>query len=338
MSVTANSRQVLAGDIGGTKTRLAIYGQGKTRPVARAMASYSSRDASDLETIVARFLENHPEPADCACFAIAGPVIDGRCRTTNLPWHVSESQMKRRFGWEVRLVNDLAATAFGIPLLHSRELFALNKARPRKGENIALVAPGTGLGTSALICHGGEYVPIASEGGHVDFAPADETQVLLWRHMYRRYRHVSIERIVSGMGLLNIFSFLKETGRHRVPEWLARKIETGDPARTITEAALQKKEPLCMKALGMFTAVLGSIAGNLALTVLATGGVYLGGGIPPKILPALTDGVFMNAFTDKGRFKALLEKIPVRVILNDKAAILGAAHWALTKDRGDLIR
>lgn len=338
MSVTANSRQILAGDIGGTKTHLALYAQGKTRPVPKVIASYSSRDALDLETIVGRFLEKHPEPVDSACFAIAGPVIDGQCRTTNLPWHVSESQMKQRFGWEVQLVNDLAATAFSIPLLYSRELFALNKASPRQGKNIALVAPGTGLGTSVLTCHGGEYVPIASEGGHVDFAPSDEQQVLLWRYMAQRYRHVSIERIVSGMGLLNIFSFLKEAERHRVPGWLARNIEKGDPAQAITEAALQKKEPLCMKALGMFTTVLGSIAGNLALTVLATGGVYLGGGIPPKILPALTDGVFMNAFTNKGRFKALLEKIPVRVILNDKAAIFGAAHFALTKNQGDLTR
>ncbi|MBW1782067.1 MAG: glucokinase [Deltaproteobacteria bacterium] len=336
MSIERRGRQVLAGDIGGTKTHLARYFQGKTRPVARDMASYASRDAADLETLVARFLEKNPGPVDNACFAIAGPVIDGLCRTTNLPWQVSESHLTQRFGWHVRLVNDLAATALGIALLHSRELFALNTARPQKGKNIAIIAPGTGLGTSILSCHGGKYIPIASEGGHADFAPIDETHVLLWREMAQRYGHVSIERIVSGVGLLNIFFFLKNKERYRVPAWLVRNIENGDPARAIAEAALQEKEPLCIETLGMFTAALGSIAGNLALTVLATGGVYLGGGIAPKILPALTDGVFMSAFTNKGRFKALLEKIPVRVILNDKAAIIGAAHCALTKSLGDL--
>ena len=333
MSVAAENRQVLAGDIGGTKTNLALYSQGKTRPVPRIIVSYSSRGASDLETIVAQFLEKHPARITDACFAIAGPVIDGRCKTTNLPWDVSESRLKRRFGWDVRLINDLTATGLGIPLLYHRERYPLNTARPRKGENIALIAPGTGLGTSVLICQEGKYVPIASEGGHVDFAPTDETEALLWRYMYQHYGHVSIERIVSGMGLFNIFSFMKDSGRHRVPEWLTRDIEKGDPGRAISEAAIKRNDPLCKDVLRIFTSILGSIAGNLALTVLATGGVYLGGGIPPKILPALADGAFMNAFSNKGRFRDILENISVRVILNDHAAILGAAHCALTKTR-----
>ena len=154
--------------------------------------------------------------------------------------------------------------------------------------------------------------------------------------MYQRYGHVSIERIVSGMGLLNIFSFMRGAGRHRVPEWLAQDIDKNDPARAITEAAIKNNDPLCREVLSMFTSILGSIAGNLALTVLATGGLYLGGGIPPKILPALADGVFMNAFSNKGRFKDLLENISVRVILNDRAAILGAAHCALANNQGGL--
>lgn len=325
-------RLILAGDIGGTKTNLALYSQGKTRPVAQVIESYSSRNALDLESIVEQFLKKHPASITEACFAIAGPVIDGRCKTTNLPWDISERQIKRRFGWNVRLINDLAATALGIPLLYSRELYPLNKARPRKGGNIALAAPGTGLGTSVLVWHDGKYIPIPSEGGHVDFAPTDEAQVLLWRYMCKHYGRVSIERIVSGSGLLNIFSYLKETGRDQVPRWLARDIERMDPARAITEAAIQKKDPLCVKVLSMFTSILGSIAGNLALTVLATGGVYLGGGIPPKILPALADGGFMNAFANKGRFKDLLEKISVKVILNDRAAILGAARCVLEEE------
>ena len=322
-------RLILAGDIGGTKTNLALYSHGKTRPVTRVIESYSSRDAPGLETIVEQFFEKHPASITEVCFAIAGPVIDGRCKTTNLPWDVSERRMARRFGWNVRLINDLAATAFGIPLLYRRELYPLNRGRPRKGGNIVLAAPGTGLGTSVLVWHDGKYIPIPSEGGHVDFAPTDEDQVLLWRTMCKHYGHVSIERIVSGMGILNIFSYLKETGRDQVPGWLARDLERMDPARAITEAAIRKNDPLCVKVLSMFTSILGSISGNLALTVLATGGVYLGGGIPPKILPALADGVFMNAFADKGRFQGLLQKIPVSVILNDRAAILGAARYAL---------
>ena len=325
-------RLILAGDIGGTKTNLALYSHGKTRPVTQAIESYSSRDELDLESIVEQFFEKHPASISEACFAIAGPVIDGRCKTTNLPWDVSEQWIKQRFGWNVRLINDLAATALSIPLLHSRELHPLNNAMPQKGGNIALVAPGTGLGTSVLVWHDGKYIPIPSEGGHVDFAPTDKAQVLLWKYMYEHYGHVSIERVVSGMGILNIFSYLKETGRYQVPSWLAEDIERRDPARAITEAAIQKKDPLCVKVLSMFTSILGSIAGNLALTVLATGGVYIGGGIPPKILPALNDGVFMNAFANKGRFKDLLEKISVRVILNDRAAILGAARCALEED------
>ena len=336
MSLSGNDKWVLAGDIGGTKANLALYCEGKIRPVARVMEAYSSRDALDLESIVAQFLEKHPAPIAGACFAIAGPVIDGRCKTTNLPWDVSESQMKQRFGWDVRLINDLVATGLGIPLLYHRELYPLNTARPRKGENIALVAPGTGLGTSALTYHDGKYVPIPSEGGHIDFAPTDETQVLLWRHLYQRYGHVSIERIVSGMGILNIFSCLRQTEKYRVPEWLTNDMEARDPAQAITEAAMQRKDPLCVKVLSVFTSILGSIAGNLALTVLATGGVYLGGGIPPKILPALADGVFMNAFSNKGRFRDLLEKISVRVILNERTAILGAARCALENHHGDL--
>jgi glucokinase len=327
-------RLILAGDIGGTKTNLALYSHGKTRPVAQVIESYSSRNALHLVSIVEQFLEKHPASVIEACFAIAGPVIDGRCKTTNLPWDVSERRIKRQFGWNVRLINDLTATALGIPLLYSRELYPLNKARSRKGGNIALAAPGTGLGTAVLVWHDGKYIPISSEGGHVDFSPIDEAQALLWRHMHERYGHVSIERVVSGMGILNIFSYLKGTGRDQVPRWLAMDMERMDPARAITEAAIQKKDPLCVKALSMFTSILGSIAGNLALTVLATGGVYLGGGIPPKILPALADGVFMNAFLDKGRFQGLLEKIPVRVILNDRAALLGAARYALEEDLG----
>ncbi len=325
-------RLVLAGDIGGTKINLCIYSKGKTRPLPQVTEAYPSRGGPDLETILERFVERHPASLAGACLAIAGPVIGGRSKLTNLPWEVSETRIKERFGWRVRLINDLAANALAVGFLNSRELYALNAARRKKGHNIALIAPGTGLGTSILTFIKGTYVPIASEGGHVDFAPTNETEVLLWGYLYQRYGHVSIERVVSGMGFAAIFHCLKEARNYRIPGWLTRDIKERDPARAIADAAINRGEPLCVEVLRIFCSILGSVAGNLALTALATGGVYLGGGIPPKILPALSDGVFMNSFTHKGRFKELLEKIPVRVILNERAALLGAAHYALERD------
>jgi glucokinase len=220
------------------------------------------------------------------------------------------------------------ATAQAIPLLHRNEVLALNRIKTRKGQNLSLVAPGTGLGEALLVFQNGQYIPMSSEGGHADFSPNSEAEITLWRDLHKKFGHVSIERVLSGPGLLNIYSWLKDSGQYKEPVWLARKIKEMDPARVIAEAAMNKKSPLCIKSLNMLVCILGAVAGNLALTGMTTGGVYLGGGIPPKVLPVLKKGVFMKAFTDKGRFRGFLEKIPVRVILNDKAALLGAAFRA----------
>jgi glucokinase len=325
-----NRALVLAGDIGGTKTNLGLYLKGKRRPRLKVIETYPSRDAPNLESIIDRFLKKHHFSMTNACFGIAGPVVNGRCKTTNLPWIVSEVRIKKRFKWEhVRLINDLTATAKGIPFLNSRELFPLNKARARKRQNIGLVAPGTGLGEALLIYREGCYIPVSSEGGHADFSPNNKDEVNLWQHLHHRFGHVSIERVLSGSGLANIYSWLKESGRYKEPIWLSKKIKEMDPARVITEAAMNNRNSLCIKSLNMFVSILGAVAGNLALTATASGGIYLGGGIPPKILPKLKDGLFMKAFTNKGRFQEFLEKIAVRVILNDRAALLGAAYCAL---------
>jgi glucokinase len=325
-----NRALVLAGDIGGTKTNLGLYLKGKRRPRLKVIETYPSRDAPNLESIIDRFLKKHHFSMTNACFGIAGPVVNGRCKTTNLPWIVSEVRIKKRFKWEhVRLINDLTATAKGIPFLNSRELFPLNKARARKRQNIGLVAPGTGLGEALLIYREGCYIPVSSEGGHADFSPNNKDEVNLWQHLHHRFGHVSIERVLSGAGLANIYSWLKESGRYKEPIWLSKKIKEMDPARVITEAAMNNRNSLCIKSLNMFVSILGAVAGNLALTATASGGIYLGGGIPPKILPKLKDGLFMEAFTNKGRFQEFLEKIAVRVILNDRAALLGAAYCAL---------
>ena len=320
---------VLAGDIGGTKTYLGLFRRGKRRPVLKVLETHASREAPNLESIIDDFLTRHQAALTSACFGIAGPVKNGRCKTTNLPWDVSKRKIKNRFGWRrVRLINDLTATASAVPLLTKGELYPLNRPKKTKGENLGLIAPGTGLGMALLVWHDGHHIPVPSEGGHSDLAPNNDAELALWQYLHQRVGHVSAERVLSGPGLFMIYSWMKHTGRWTEPRWLAERINEGDPPRVISQAALEEKEPLCVKALDLFLSILGGVAGNLALTGLTKGGVYLGGGICPKILPKLKEDKFMLAFTNKGRFKGLLEEMPVYVILNDKAALLGAAHCA----------
>ncbi len=320
---------VLAGDIGGTKTNLGLFKKGERRPLLTVFESYSSQDARNLEDIVGRFTDKHGMSISSACFGIAGPVKNGRGRTTNLPWVVSEKKLKNRFGWrQVRLINDLTATAHAVPLLTKRELFTLNQGKKATRESLGLIAPGTGLGMALLVWRNGQHVPVPSEGGHSDFAPNNEAEIALWQYLHKRLGHVSTERVVSGPGLFIVYSWLKYTGQGTEPTWLAEKMNRDDPSKVISEAALVEKDPLCVKALNLFVSVFGAAAGNLALTGLTRGGVYLGGGIAPKILPKLQEGPFMKAFVDKGRFEGLMHQIPVRVILNDRAALLGAAYCA----------
>ena len=324
---------VLAGDIGATKTNLGLFRRGEKRPILKAAGTYSSRRAPNLEHIVKRFLAKHQVRVGNACFGIAGPVISGRVKTTNLPWDVSEARMKRQFQLShICLINDLTATALAVPLLNDKELFPLNKAEARRGQNLAVLAPGTGLGTGFLIPWGGKYIPISSEGGHVDFSPNSKAEVELWQYLREEYGHVSIERVISGPGLINIYSWLKASGRYSEPAWLAKQIKEMEPAAVISEVGLANGHPLCVEALNVFVSVLGAVAGNLALTAMTTGGVYLGGGIPPKILPKLQEPLFIQAYRNKGRFGKILEKIPVRVILNEKAALLGAAQCGFDRD------
>ena len=324
---------ILAGDIGGTKTNLGLFRRGKKRPVLKVLETYPSGAAPSLEHIVKSFLGKHQVRISKACFGIAGPVIGGRVKTTNLPWDVSEARMQRQLQFShVSLINDLTATALAVPFLSRKELFPLNKARGRKGQNIAIIAPGTGLGTGFLIPWEGKHIPISSEGGHVDFAPNSKIEVELWEYLSKEYGHVSIERILSGPGLVKIYSWLKDSGRYREPAWLTNRIKEMEAAAAISEVGLADGHPLCVEALNVFVSVLGAAAGNLALTAMTTGGVYLGGGIPPKILPKLQEPLFIQAYKNKGRFTKLLEKIPVKVILNPKAALLGAAQWACDRD------
>lgn len=321
---------VLACDVGGTKVNLGLFVPGKTRPVVQATATFASSSADSLEAIIVQMLERYPSKIKAACFGIAGPVINGECRATNLPWVVSEKKLRRRFGWKwVRLINDLSATALAVPLLNHREIEALNGVRVRKGQNIGLVAPGTGLGQALLVYTGGRYWPVASEGGHADFAPSDESEMGLWYFLHKRFGHVSVERVLSGQGLVNIYDWLKSLGDFEESSGVQEEMRTSDPARVITDNAIGGDDPLCRAALQRFCRIFGSMAGNLALTGMTTGGMFLGGGIPPKILPVLLDKNFMAAFNAKGRFEVFMQNIPVRVILNERSALLGAAYLAL---------
>lgn len=329
MAMSMDKTYVLAGDIGGTKTNLGLFFKSKKRPALKVIETFSSQNAPRLEHLIQQFLKIHPVRVSHACFGIPGPVENGKSKTTNLPWDISEDRIKKKFDFHhVRLVNDTTATATAIPLLNKDEVFPLNRKKSQKNRNIALIAPGTGLGIAFQIYENGRYVPMPSEGGHADFSPNTEAEMNLWRYLHRHYGHVSIERVVSGPGLVNIYDWLKDSGRFNEPGWLKQQQKETNPAGAITEAALAGKDSGCVEALNIFVSILGAVAGNLALTGITTGGVYLGGGIPPKILPKLKEDIFMEAFTNKGRFKGFLEKISVKVILNEKAALIGAAYCA----------
>jgi glucokinase len=329
MNTNHETNLVLAGDIGGTKTNLAIFISNEKRPILSVLESYPSQNASSLEQIVEDFLSKHNVKVDSACFGIAGPVFHGSVKTTNLPWTVSTANLKEGFKWgKVSLINDLAATALAIPVLQEDELVELNHGKPDPLGVVGVVAPGTGLGMALLVFLNGKSYPLKSEGGHVDFAPKNVIEIAMLQDLINS--HLSVERFVSGPGLFKIYSWLKSYRKHNEPKWLTERFHmVADISPIISEVALLGEDPLCVEALDTFVSILGSTTGNLALTGMTTGGIYLAGGICPKILPKLNEGPFMKAFSAKGRFMELLSGIPVKVILNDKAALLGAACCAM---------
>jgi glucokinase len=263
-------------------------------------------------------------------------VVGNRATITNLPWVIEAEKLKEEFTFSsVRLLNDLVAVANAVPVLESDDVYTLTEGQPVAGGAIGVIAPGTGLGEAFLTWDGVRYRAHPSEGGHVDFGPTDELESGLLEYLRGRFEHVSYERVCSGLGIPNIYDYLKESGVAAEPDWLAQRLCTvDDRTPVIAEAAMDEEQPceLCTAAMEMFLRILGAEAGNLALKVLATGGIYLGGGIPPRILPALTKPIFLTSFRDKGRFRSLLSRIPVKVILNPKAALLGAACYGLEQN------
>jgi glucokinase len=323
---------ILAGDIGGTKTRLALFTTVGERLESLAEETFPSREHGGLDEIVRTFVSKQQVSVTHAGFGVAGPVKHGRCETTNLPWVVDARQLARQLGIaSVVLINDLEANAYGVATLEAKDFVILSPGAPDAEGNAAIIAAGTGLGEAGFYWDGAQHHPFACEGGHGDFAPRNELELELLRYLLTRFTRVSYERVLSGPGLYNIYQFLRDTGRGKEPVWLAEELRQQDPAATISQAALTGRSALCVQALDLFVSLYGAEAGNLALKVMATGGLYVGGGIAPKIMQKLEDSTFVQAFIAKGRMRPLLEAMPVRVILNDKTALLGAARCALLR-------
>ncbi|HYP66799.1 MAG TPA: glucokinase [Thiobacillaceae bacterium] len=321
---------VLAGDIGGTKSDLAFFRGPSEAPETVAERTYQNRDFAGLGDVARQFFADTGQSATTACFGVAGAVLAGESTLPNLGWRLSERELGAELGLKsVYLINDLEANAIGLGILAPEQCFTLNVGQPRADSNRALIAAGTGLGMAMLVSEGKSHRILASEGGHADFAPCSEEQVALWRFLAVRYGRVSVERVVSGPGLVNIYEFLKQGGMVE-PDWLARQLsEVPDRAAVVAQAALRGEPAICVKALDLFLSCYGAAAGNLALMALATGGLYIGGGIAPKLLERFPHGNFMAAFTNKGRFAGLMAEVPVRIILEPRTALLGAARAAL---------
>lgn len=321
---------ILAGDIGGTKTNLALVREESGRFTLHAVESYPSRERADFRGILREYRAAHPAVIAHAAFGIAGPVMDGRCEATNLPWVVDAREISADLGVQhAGLLNDLEATAYGVLRLPPEDLLVLNPGVPAKRGAIGVIAAGTGLGEGGLFWDGEGYRALPTEGGHTDFAPRNELEIDLLRFLLRSYDRVSYERIVSGPGLVDIYRFFLERSGAPAPSWLAAELESGEAAAAVSLAGMEGRDETCRLALGLFVSLYGAEAGNLALKLLARGGVYVAGGIAPKILPAIRTGAFLDAFRSKGRFASLLSAVPVHVVLNQRTAMLGAAHYAL---------
>jgi len=329
---------ILAADIGGTKTHVALFDWKGERVDPERERTYFSRDYATFEEILTQFLAAPPPsdseegetqplpPIDVLCAGVAGPVVGNRCQTTNLPWIVDGAELAKQFGIPtVKLLNDLEATAYGLLVLRPDEVEVLNAGSPPKEPAAkALIAAGTGLGEAILFPHRTHYHPMPSEGGHADFAPNTDAEIELLRYLRTNYLHVSWERLLSGPGLHAIYEFLRDTKKNE-PTWVAERLKVEDPAAVIGEIGLNRGAEICVQALDMFTAIYGAEAGNLALKALSLSGLYVGGGIAPKLLPKLKEGSFVRSFMNKGRYKRLMSGIPLKVIVNPKAALIGAA-------------
>jgi glucokinase len=326
---------ILAGDIGGTKTNLALYEFKDGILELVSSTKFVSAAYSKFSEIIDEFKEKYPNvKIKSACFGIAGPVLNGECKTTNLPWEkITVEEIREHLGTKkVAMLNDLAITAYGMLYLNDDELISLNPKAKAQKQSCCVIAAGTGLGQGILYYDGVQYHPMATEGGHTDFAPQDVLEDALLKWLRDRYpEHISYERVLCGEGIYTLYSFLKEYTHLEEPLKMLNIEDKVDKSAMISKCALEDSDLLCLKTLELFCKIYGAEAGNLALKSLSMGGVFIGGGIAPKILPLLQNGIFMKAFLNKGRFKSLLEKMEVKVSLNQETALLGAANFAKDK-------
>lgn len=320
---------ILAGDIGGTTTRLGLFAPHAVRPTPIRVRAFATLDYPGLTAMIGDFASDpavHGAVVATACFGVAGPVFDDAAELTNVPWRVSARDVERAFDIRrVALLNDLQAMAHAVPVLSREELHPIQSGEPVPGGNIALIAAGTGLGQSLLHNVDGRFIPSPSEGGHADYAARTETEILVLRDLTQRFGRAEVEHVLSGPGLVNLFRVT-----HKAPCVALDADEDADAPARITAAALNRRCQGCIDALHLFVDAYGAEAGNVAVRSVATAGVFIGGGIAPKILPALTDGRFLRAFLDKGPMRPLLSRMPVQVILNQDAGLLGAAVYAAT--------
>jgi glucokinase len=318
----------LSGDVGGTKTILAIYeSKGKKLKCIKS-ETYPSKNYNCLEEIIELFLSK--ERIAKACFGVAGPVENNICIATNLPWVVKGGEIAKKFKIPiVFIINDLKANAYGLKTLSSEDFFVLNKGKKVKWGNQCLISAGTGLGEAPIFFNGSDLLPSDSEGGHCDFAPRNEKEVELLLYLSRKFGHVSYERVLSGSGIVNIYEFLIDQKYYQEKPSIKKQIKIEDPAEVISRAAKEKKCPACVETLRWFCSIYGAEAGNLALKVFAIGGTFIGGGIAPKIIDQIKGGEFFKAFTDKGRFSSFLQNIPVYVVLDLNTTLKGSAYYCL---------
>jgi len=324
---------ILAGDIGGTKTNLAFYTYNNENLELKQQHQFVSKDYENFSNVIEEFISIYDiKNIEAICLGIAGPVINGVCRTTNLPWIIDTKELQEVFKTKkVKLLNDLEATAYGMLYLNEEEFININPSAKETHANRAVIAAGTGLGEAILFYDGENYHPIGSEGGHCDFAALNSLQdeLLVW--MRKRHKdHVSIERLVSGIGIYTIYEFLKEQNFASEPKAMLNLAKDTDKNAMVTKCALDN-DPLCLETMKLFVEIYGAETGNLALKSLSLGGIYIGGGIAPKILPFLVDGNFFNAIVSKGRFKETLENIQIKISLNPNTALLGAVHFGVDK-------
>jgi len=325
---------ILAGDMGGTKSHVALFAVEAKYPQLLIEETYKSEEYSGLEEVLQKFLGANADlirnqPIVAACLGVAGPVVGEHAKTPNLPWIISAQVIRETVGCQkVKLINDLEANGYGISVLRDDELETLQEGSLQKEGHGALISAGTGLGEALLYREGEGFKPVASEGGHADFAPRNELEIELLRYLLKSFQHVSYERVLSGTGLSSIYSFLRDSGRGQESHGLGEPLEQKDPGAAISRAALRGEDELCVKALDLFVSIYGAEAGNLALKAKAVGGLYVGGGIAPKIISKLREKTFLKAFRDKGRLSSLMKAIPVRVMLNPNTALYGAAHRA----------